>query len=166
MNTSRLLRSWLRPVLEPDGRVKDMLHAVDDSRAFWVLGDVHDAFHAQNICTAVIGQGLEKQAERCRGYRLVSQNSKADDVRGVPVGLVCVGMRSLAQPVAHVGGLAGEIVEAAIEQQGRINLALGCRQNWRHRIEGREATSEGVRGAIGEIGLGEHEPIGDRDLLH
>src|SRR5262249_59597955 len=45
-----------RPALEPGGRVKDVLNAVDHRRPAGALRNVHDALEAQEIGAAMLGE--------------------------------------------------------------------------------------------------------------
>ena len=49
-----------RPTLEPRGRVKDVLDAVDHRRPVGALRNVHDALEAQQIGAAMLGERFEK----------------------------------------------------------------------------------------------------------
>src|SRR5262249_13629979 len=49
-----------RPTLEPGGRVKDMLDAVDHRRPVRALCNVHDALQAQEIGAAMLRERFEK----------------------------------------------------------------------------------------------------------
>ena len=49
-----------RPTLEPGGRVKDVLDAVDHRRPVGALRNVHDALEPQQIGAAMLGERFEK----------------------------------------------------------------------------------------------------------
>jgi hypothetical protein len=49
-----------RPTLEPGGRVKDMLDAVDHRRPVRALRNVYDALQAQEIGAAMLSERFQK----------------------------------------------------------------------------------------------------------
>ena len=50
-----------RPAIEPGGRVKDMLDAVDHRRSVGAFGNVHDALETEQIGAAVLCECFEKE---------------------------------------------------------------------------------------------------------
>ena len=103
------------------------------------------------------------------------------DALVVPVRVVAVRMivmlRSLrigllGEPAPDVGDFPLRIVEAAVEQSRSRRLARRGIEDRRGRIERVQAGHEQIRMAlpafrrIEQVGLGQHDAVGDRDLLH
>src|SRR5262249_29375909 len=62
-------------------------------------------------------------------------------------------------------GGGGGIPDTRVEQPRRFDVAERGRQHWRGRIERRKPIHQRTRRLRHEIGLGQHQTIGDRDLF-
>ena len=78
-----------------------------------------------------------------------------------------VGIGLRGQPFLDVGDFALRIVQPAIEQPLGRRLAFGGVENGRRRIERVQPRDDAVALCVRrQIGLGQHDAVGDRRLLH
>ena len=135
-----------------------------------------NALDAQELVALRRKQQVEEHLDRRERQRAVMHKRERTDagvmvmMRVIVVMMIMVVMvmrvfGRLAQPAAHVGGLGRRIVEAALQQ-------LCCRSTF-HRadfgagIDATEPLPERVEpfGVVDQVGLGQHDTVGDRDLL-
>src|SRR6478672_11560092 len=64
------------PMIEPHWRMINMLDAVYDRRAIRLFGDTHDAFHSQQVRTAILRESGQEQRERHRTYGLIAHDAE------------------------------------------------------------------------------------------
>src|SRR4051812_35153921 len=79
-----------RPALQPGGRVKDMLDAVNHRWPVRALRNIHDALEAQEIGPAMLGECFEKQRQRDGPDRLGAHDGTGFDagvMRGMRMSL-------------------------------------------------------------------------------
>ena len=165
----------VRPAFQPRGRVEDVLHAVHHHRRVGHFGELHDALEAQELVAMSRAQQLEEHSSVPAGMAASAVSTKDADVLVVAVGVMMVvvvmrmrvGIGLGGEPFLHVGDLALRIVQPAVEQPLRRRLALGCIEDRRRRIERAQALDHALAlpGAR-QIGLGQHDAVGDRRLLH
>src|SRR4051794_36102376 len=117
-----------RPAIEDPGRMEDVLHAMDDHRSRWVLGDVEDSLHAKKIVAAHRTDHGKPARKALRRDRMVTGDAIGPDPVVVTVAvdrvmlvitvLAMVELLELlrAQPRMHVVGLAFRIVQAGAGQ--------------------------------------------------
>jgi len=129
--------------------MEHVLHAVDHGRAAGTFRDVDQAFQPQQSRAAMLGHHLEEEAERRRMQRLFAAQAEGVDV-----------------PVAARRRLEERriVARAAVEKPSRVDRAVQRRQLRRGGIERLETLGEAVGRRVGEIGLGEHDAVGERRL--
>ena len=155
-----------------DRRVDDVLHAVDDHRRERA-GDVEDALHAQHLFPVGVEQHGQPDAEGGPVERAVEAEGEGVDVLVVAGDVVPVGVvlsRSLLglvrEPAAHLGSLGAGIVDVGAQHARHVHLAVDGRNLVRRAVNTRQSTAEPGEGVgVGDVGLGEHDPVGDRRLL-
>ncbi len=129
---------------------------------------------------------VEEHLEGARGYGGLGGQTEGADVGVVPVGVVSMRGAMVSrqeplgcglgvrigfggEPAAHIGGLGRWIKQAAIEQARGDGLPRGCVEDGRRRIERAQPPhQDGKCGGVGfadEVGLGQHDAVGDRRLL-
>ena len=80
----------VRPVLEPRQIMQQMLRALDHGRTVRLLGDVHDAFHSQQVRSEILLQGIEQQPQRLARDRLLADKAERGDIAVVQVVMVVI----------------------------------------------------------------------------
>src|SRR6185295_7407760 len=92
------------PAIEPRGRMKDMLDAMDHRRPTGAFENVYDALKAEDIGAAVLGERFEKERQRHSPDRFPAHDRISLDV-GIMASM-CVAVGFLRQPRIDVGRLA------------------------------------------------------------
>ena len=148
-----------RPGLQEFHRMEQVLHAMDDDRRARRLGKVQDALHPQQVLAGVGGQDFDEQVEGLGADRLVADDAIGADPRVVAVDVmgilarpagpaivavmvvpamwvtVCVEIGFGLQPAQHIGMLGGGIIDAGVEQPGRVHCAALHGQDRRRGIQ-------------------------------
>src|SRR5947199_4724721 len=73
------------PAVEPGGSMKDVLNAVQDCWPVRALRNSYDAFQAQQIGAAMLGERFQKQHQRHRTHRLLAHERIGRDLGVMPV---------------------------------------------------------------------------------
>src|SRR5262245_48260317 len=118
-----------RPALEPGGRMKDMLDAVNHRRPIGALYKVHNTLEAQEISAAVLGKSFEKECQRDGPNRLPTHDRVGFDIGvmpgvGVPFGV-------LREPEMDLKRRCLLITEIGAEEDWRIDPATKRSQHRR-----------------------------------
>jgi hypothetical protein len=156
----------IRPFRQVIGRVNEMLNAMDHNWATRCRHIQH-SLHPQHVTAVTIEQHCQPDTEDIPVHPpLVTQ------AEGVDVGAMAVVRYSRplvfdGQPLAHLLGPPIEIIEITGQQQLRIERgvrrALQLRSD---RVNLGQAPSQCDDVArVGDIGLGDNDAIGDRNLL-
>ena len=158
-----------------------------------LLGDLHDAFDAQQIGPEILLQRFEQQPQRLARDRVVAHEAERGDVavvqtvmlvmRVVVIGRVAamrvrVMMRLVLlrigggiEPSAGVGLGVGGVEAAGAQEFAAIECRVTDARDLRRGIEPPQSRGErglvGLRlGRIDEIELGDEDMVGERDLPH
>ena len=156
-----------------DLRVKDVLHAVDHGRPVRAFQNVHDAFEAEDVVAAVLGERFEKQRQRRGPDRFLAQDRIGFDL-GMDVGFLARMRVSkaflsfsglLRQPRMDVSRLGLWIIETRIEEAPRIDPPMIGNEHRCAGIERRKTAEQGGFGRPGQIQFSQDDPVGDGNLL-
>ena len=80
----------VRPALEPGQIVQQVLRALDHRRAAGLFGDIHDAFHAQQIGPEILLQGVEQEPQRLARDRRLAHEAERGDIAVVQVVMIVI----------------------------------------------------------------------------
>ena len=146
------------PCIEPDRRMEDMLHTMNDERTRKIIRERHNAFDAKQAWSMKLAQHVQEQIKAAWIERLVGTQAMGANARIMTVHIVMVSVSMVVmivpmmivmvvmavrvldrlgiQPAGDIGRLCVWIVKAGIEQ-------LRCRDitrriNKRSRIERRQ----------------------------
>ena len=99
-------------------------------------------------------------------HRAIQRYAEGVDVRVVPmVVVVCAVVESLGiQPAAHVGDLIGWVEQPRVQDRSGIDDAVARLDDRGGGVQGMQTIPQG--GGIGEIGLRQHDAVGDGNLTH
>ena len=128
------------PSVQPHGRVKNMLHAMNDERAGEIIRQSHNALHTQQAWPVKFPQHVEKEIKAARIKRLVRAQTMRTDARIMAVHIMAVIVMVMIvavvmvvmvvmivlslldifgiEPARYIGRLARRIIEARIEKIG------------------------------------------------
>ena len=120
--------------------MKEVLHAVQHDRLLRAVGDRDDRLHAQQIVAAHRRQRVEPARQRGPRDRLVADDAEGADAFVVAVDVVAVACRDddrhravamlrrdrlVLQPALHLDALLLRVEQAEIEQERRVDRAVG-----------------------------------------
>ena len=143
--------------------VKDVLHPVDNSWPAWLLGDVHNAFKAQQIGATVFGKRFQKERQ-CDSLNWRGAHDRICCDLAIVV-VVIVSAR-ITQPRIEFAGTGLPIAQSDIKRTFGFNAAMRGAQGRCAGVEiGDPAEQLRLGITIRQIKLGQNNPIGDGNLL-
>src|SRR3984893_11870215 len=140
-------------------RMYEMLYPMHRDRRCRV-SDIKDALHPQQCIAMAVKQHRQPDTEPRPIDRLVEVERQSSDI----IGMAMMTVGGMAMDIFRLPALY--TVAIGRKQRGCIEIVFGSTPEWRDRID----VTQPLRQAIGsfggrEIGLGQNQPIGHRDLF-
>ena len=145
--------------------MKHMLDTVNDRGPVRALGNIDDAFEAQEPRTAMLGQRFQEQCQSNGVERLIANDSISLNLRVMPRIPVYVGACGLAEPSLD-RKRAGTRIKGHTLQKSRIDAAVMRSHERCRRIELCKPVEQDMLTAVRQIGFGQYKAIGQRHLLY